>query len=348
MKRASARHIIFLLCALICMSCAKDIRSRMTGYGECATVNLFFNAGTQTGHPDVRSGEAGPDEGIKTIRVIIASWEGDDITIVRNEKRIYNDNSTVRAMTIFDIPEGQYTFYVIANEESLGKTYDDATFVADIRNVDTGAGRIRKKLLYSDTDNSWFPAAWNDIGTNGLPIAGMQEVSVSRDMGPVRIDIERCVAKVNLSITNSTASELDIARIDFGQFFGNQFYMFRELTLDIPESITYTSYSKTVDRTVLPNGGVTEFSFYLYPSFAFRSGVNNPYRIGLVAKNSSGQALSYEMTGIVSASTGQMINSIARNTQLNIRANISTLTNIAIDFTVTDWYRKDIDVPSFN
>ena len=41
-------------------------------------------------------------------------------------------------------------------------------------------------------------------------------------------------------------------------------------------------------------------------------------------------------------------NSIRRNTQVNIRARITSTTNVTLDFNVSDWDTYTVNVPDFN
>ena len=82
---------------------------------------------------------------------------------------------------------------------------------------------------------------------------------------------------------------------------------------------------------------------YVYPSFAWQdSNFPSPYTIGFKTEK-----VIYDQHPFVNDYNSQL-NSITRNTQLNIYATLSRNASANIDFEVVDWISEEVDVPAFN
>ena len=164
--------------------------------GETAEVTLRFATragGDGTG--TANDPNALPNEGIKTLRVILYK-AGED-----GAYSFYGSyHQTVDAtpggkvletsMRIYDVPLGTYRFYVIANEESIGKEYSSESSVET--DLVTLSGGERKLLIkdngsVSETQGEsyfYFPQKAEDIENHGLPMARILEnVKVEKDIG---------------------------------------------------------------------------------------------------------------------------------------------------------------------
>lgn len=81
---------------------------------------------------------------------------------------------------------------------------------------------------------------------------------------------------------------------------------------------------------------------YIYPSYAWLPEMtDSPYTIGFatLAKGT------YPQKAFI---TEGALNSIARNTQVNIRATLSVDARLILKYEVVDWGKKEITVPPFN
>ncbi len=332
-------------------SCNKNLQCSDTG--ETATVTLKFSAGSPEQETQIfRSGTspAGvvPGEGIKTLRVIMTSVNKDGkVNVLKNEKKTYTDEASVRTLTLFDVPLGVCNFYAIANEESVGKEFTTEVIRAELEKVDGG-----EKLLFEDLNNTYFPYVSTD-GTPpsaGLPISGhIKGVTISKDMASLYLEVRRAVAKINLSVNNMLGRDLTLSEIDFGSFFSDRLFVFSESALDVPADASYMPLIIKEDKlgssgTLIPADGSYTCTVYMYPSYAWKSGLSSPYTLSLRTVRPAGN---YPPIAFVDKTTSRL-NSIARNTQVNINATIQTTADVTINFQVTDWVGNTVDVPSFN
>ena len=343
-KRISTCCWLSLAC-LLAASCIKEDN----GYSSAtADVNLVFSTRADEGSSgnllEDEGVPAGPHEGIKTLRIIVVDeYEN----VVKNEHRDYRDGEengiqNEKQLIIFDVPVGKHTFYVIANEESLGKAYTNEelenTYDWDL---DT------HKLEFPDENNLYFPKKSDEITEKGLPITNKMEVDVRPDMEPVRISIIHAAVKMNIRFVNTTDEEIVINQVQFGPFIGDRMYLFPERQLDVPNDARYTGVNFGGDSSPLgievPAGGEASFVCYTYPSFAWKGGLNTPYTLGLVTEGGT-----YEKQPFVDSETGQPLNSISRNSQVNVTATIKGKASLVVNFKVTDWESANVPVPPFN
>ena len=173
--RKTSVHIIsgILVClsAVLLTSCQKQVSEVQTG-----SVSLSIGL---PGSLDVEDGpwtkayvDASQYEGIKTLRLIVISGTPDqeDRKILYNQKVEGLENASSYKTTISNLPVGQMSFYAIANEESIGMTYDDETILDNLIDGPENAGR--RKLLFKDESRQYFPCTGRNIVDNGLPMSG--------------------------------------------------------------------------------------------------------------------------------------------------------------------------------
>lgn len=346
--RRTIKRISICWLSLACLLAASCIKED-NGYSSAtADVNLVFGTradeGSSGSSPEDEGIPAGPHEGIKTLRIIVADESG---IVVKNEHRDYRDSEVdgmqnEKQLTIFDVPVGKNTFYVIANEESLYKAYTNEELV-NTNNWDMDS----RKLEFVDENNSYFPKKSDEIAGQGLPITNKMEVDVRPGMEPVRISIIHAAVKMNIRFVNTTDEEIVINQVQFGPFIGDRMYLFPERQLDVPYDARYTEVNFGKDSSPLGIGvrarGEASFVCYTYPSFAWKGGLNTPYTLGLVTKGGT-----YEKQPFVDSETGQTLNSISRNKQVNVTATIKGKANLVVNFKVTDWESANVSVPPFN
>ncbi|WP_071133704.1 hypothetical protein [Millionella massiliensis] len=128
----------------------------------------------------------------------------------------------------------------------------------------------------------------------------------------------------------------------FGQFFGDQLYLFREATLDIPDETTYATQEYPGVSIEIPGGESKTLACYIYPSYAWKDNTPSPYTIGFTTTTAP-----YPSKAFIDENSGAL-NSIARNKQVNIHATLSAEASIQLKFEVKDWNTHSIEVPPFN
>ena len=311
--------------------------------GETAEVTLRFATragGDGTG--TANDPNATEEEGIKTLRIIVR----DEIAgeIVRNEKRTFGTETQPlleKEVKVYDLPLSTYTFYLIANEESIGMTYTNENLqFTEVDGV--------KKILFVDEGNEYFPQTAGNI-PNGLPMAAKSDpIAISKENHSLSMTLERAVSKVKVNIANLTGKEIVVNKLLFGNFIADRLYLFRkEVLLDIPEGTQYGAFVLGEDKPLgvhVEPGGTGEVIWYTYPSFAWTSGENSPYTLGIVTEgNNEGYSPRQFLDG-----SGQALNSLQRNVQLNINASISAEAQLIINFEVTQWKGETIEVPPFD
>lgn len=335
-------HIIS--CILVCLSAAL-LTSCQKQVSEVQTGSVSLSIGLP-GSLDVEDGpwtrayvDASQYEGIKTLRLIVISGTPDqeDRKILYNQKVEGLENASSYKTTIPNLPVGQMSFYAIANEESIGMTYDDETILVNLIDGPENAGR--RKLLFKDESRQYFPFTGRNIEEKGLPMSGYITEDITGDQN-IKIELYRSVVKLALVIENTTKSPVALKKVSFGEFFADRYYMFRETTLDVPDATLYDGkeYLYPNIEEIQPGGKTEPLSLYFYPTHPIFSGGDSPFTIGIETEGVDyGQMLFAPNTAF-----------FVRNTQINLLAQITTTVGIVLDFTVKPWDPYKVDVPSFN
>lgn len=331
---------VFFMLLMCLASCDKFSTYVHTTADVGIVIGLPGNLDIEEG-PWTKAGDdyvdASQYEGVRTLRIIVTSGDPADRTILYNSKVTGLDDVAYYKTTIPDLPCEKLTFYAIANEESLGMTYNDETIKSNLAD--------NHKLLFTDvTTPLHFPAKGPDIVKNGLPMSGYTTVELTGNR-TVNIDLYRSVVKLALVVENATSEPVTLKKVDFGNFFGDMFYMFRDLTLDVPDDIKYTRMSYENLDIVIP--GVSDdaaepytntLSLYFYPTHPpFGANGSSPFTICVQTENNS------YPTQVFAPNTSFFV----RNTQVNLRARITTTVGITLDFNVAAWDDKPVEVPPF-
>lgn len=262
MKKTN-RYISLLLALVFAAglsSCIKEDYADSTK-NDKATVSLVFD--TRAPGVDGQTVQAGPNEGIKTLRVIIVDSESSTV----NVNKLYDYSAEAgpvetKTLTIMNLPEGQKDFYVIANEGSV-----------EMNDIDLDTWQEKGTFNESDKNEllqaviaSGFPKTDAEIAELGLPIAGWQSENITGTEDQViEIPITRAVAKMELTLTNNTGAPFQLDQVAMGRFFPNMTYLFPGNAL--PESVTYAAHTFETNATL--DGGATKtFCFYFYESNA--------------------------------------------------------------------------------
>lgn len=262
MKKTN-RYISLLLALVFAAglsSCIKEDYADSTK-NDKATVSLVFD--TRAPGVDGQTVQVGPNEGIKTLRVIIVDSKSSTV----NVNKFYDYSAEpgpveTKTLTIMNLPVGQKDFYVIANEGSVG-----------MNDIDLNAWQ--EKGTFDDSDKnellqaviaSGFPKTDAEIVKLGLPIAGWQSENITGTEDQViEIPITRAVAKMELTLTNNTGAPFQLDQVAMGNFFPNMTYLFPGNAL--PESVTYTAHTFETNATLAEDATET-FCFYFYESYA--------------------------------------------------------------------------------
>lgn len=308
-------------------------------YSEPRTASITLNVPV----PETRVAGTDEENAIHTLRVVILS-EG---ALSINEKFSADDLSG-GSVTVDNVPVGQVEMYVIANESSIGKNYDDlAVLQKDVQTVNG-----KRKLLIEDLNREYFPKRGSELNAEtepkkGLPM-GWRNLYLtiappSDTPQTVDVKLERQVAKLNIEMNNTLTTDIVINEISFGAFMSDRFYFYRETDLDVPDGAEYDGRTYSGLGIPVKGGDKATLICYVYPSFAWKSsGVSSPYTIGFRTE----AGVNYPAQPFVK--NFGALNSILRNTQINIYATLSKESNVDISFSVVDWDDKTVNVPPFN
>lgn len=338
MKHLSYHYIVALLAACLLSvgmtSCTAEDDGQTTD-GRTATIRLdipMLEATTRITTPTKEH-----ESKINTLRVII---ESEGATTI-NQK--FENLTSGSSITIDNVPVGPVQMYVIANEASLGKDYSDLkTLQADIE-PKTG------KVHIHDDERACFPKRGSemDFDVKGLPMEWMGQLTIDPPTGTpqeIEVNLVRAVAKLNITMNNALSAPITINGMSFGAFFGDCLYLFHTNNLDVPDDTHYAEMSYTENISIPIKGNSSEtLALYIYPSFAWKNAAQvSPYTIGFT----TAAGITYRQQSFVDQ--WGALNSIARNTQVNISATLRTDTHIEIDFKVVPWEENTVDVPPFN
>lgn len=338
MKHLSYHYIVGLLAACLLSAtfagCTREADEAVTDE-HTATIRLdipMLEATTRITTPTKEQ-----ESKINTLRVII---ESEGATTIN--QAFTADDLTGGSITIDNVPVGQVEMYVIANEESLGKDYRDlANLQADIE-PETG------KVHIHDDERAYFPkrGSATEFPATGLPMEWMGNLTIEPPTDTPQefeVNLVRAVAKLNILMSNALTESITIDQMSFGKFFGNCLYLFAEQDLDVPDDTEYDSKEYTGLSIEIAGGETAQLTLYIYPSFAWRSPQEvSPYTIGFHTKAGK-EYIPQSFVGSYGA-----LNSIARNTQVNIHATLSAPANVQISFEVVPWAEKSVEVPPFN
>ena len=314
-----------------------------TGYNEeerTATVSLRL----PTLQLESRVTGTAEENAIHTLRVVILSQSANSIN-----RLFTSDDLADGFVTIDNVPVGEVQMYVIANEASLGKNY---TNLSDLQKDVVTTSKGARKLLIQDLKREYFPKRGSELAAEaapnlkGIPMGWtnrkLQIAPPSSSPQIIDIELERQVAKLNIVMNNTLTEAITIKSVTFGEFFSDRFYFYRETDLDVPDDAQYADTTYTGLNIRIEGGKSETLVCYVYPSFAWKSDkAPSPYKIGFKTEN-GGDYLPKEFINEYGA-----LNSIIRNTQVNIYATLSKSANINIKFSVTPWDEKDVEVPPF-
>lgn len=341
MRHLSYQYIMALLAACLLsatfIGCTNEANEPIAD-GRTATIRLnipMLEAGTRTTPPTKDQ-----ESKINHLRVIILSQGATSINQIFTA-----DDLTGGSITIDNVPVGSVQMYVIANEASLGKDYSDlAKLQKDVITVNE-----TRKVLIKDESRFWFPKRGSEIDftATGLPMSWMDKsLTIEPPTGEpqtIPVNLVRTVAKLNILMSNALTDPITIDQMSFGPFFGDCLYLFAEQNLDVPDDTDYASKGYTGLSIEIAGGETAQLVLYIYPSFAWTNPLEaSPYTIGFHTQ----AGIEYQPQSFVNSYGA--LNSIARNTQVNIHATLSAPANVQISFEIVPWAEKSVEVPPFN
>lgn len=282
------------------------------------------------------------ERAIYTLRVIILSTGAQSINRLFTADDLKNGSDQ---LTIDNVPVGLIQMYVIANEASIGKDYTSLSALqADV-------DQDHNKLLITDMSRQYFPKRGTifEKETAGLPMGWMNKaLTVSEGTQTIDVQLERQVAKLNIEMENRLKDPITVTSISFGAFHSDRFYFFREQDLDVPNdadyaSVTFNQVGNDNNGITIPGGETRTMVCYVYPSFAWKAADEaSPYTIGFTTTNVTYAQQNFMGTDFAA------LNSIIRNTQVNIKATLNSAPNLILKFEVKPWDEYTADVPSFD
>lgn len=345
-------HLKYILSGLllICMACSCSKNEELEYNGETATLSLNIPMLKSSSRADIIG--TPNEDAIHHLRVVILSQGAKkSLNEVFKKEDLEKGNGII---TIENVPVGLVQMYVIANEAALGKDYTDLTNLQnDIVDVNK-----KRKVLIKDKLREYFPKKGSEFAsenskpetTKGLPMSWMKQFTVdppSESPQSVNVELQRCVAKLKIIMQSTLSEDILIKEMNFGEFFGDRLFLFqeKELNLDVPDDAEYAIKNYTELNITIPANGEKDLECYIYPSFAWKDDTKpSPYTIGFKTSKNGVEHTYIPQSFIYQ---GAALNSIARNTQVNITAKLSKPANINISFEVVPWTNETINVPTF-
>lgn len=329
--------VLFVICHAVSLfyGCTKEI-------GDNASSDKFTSIRLSepllTGYTKALN-EGDYEKAINTLRVIVAPQNPQSESDYIANKLFSGEE--LDNIVIDHVPVGTVQIFVFANEASVGKKYDNlSTFLQDINNTDD-------KLLIVDPDRTYFPKRGSNADWRiGLPMSWSdRNVLINEPNGTpqeIPIDLQRCVAKLRITMNNSLSETITIKEMMFDKFMSDRFYLFWEEQLDVPQNITYEAKTYSDLNITIPENSSQELLLYIYPSHARIGTGSSPYRIGFATTVDT-----YDLQPLMDG--GSEMSWISRNTQVNIDATLGANANIKIKYSITeDWDKKDVTIPPFN
>lgn len=367
------RLLLLMVILLPVISCTEQTDEPAdAGDGRTATISLIIprpdvvartTSSVNPTDPDYEAQLTAEERTIYTLRIVIYSLHANNNATTINRLYTAEELNTVPTNTegnweldITGVPAGPAQICVVANEASIGQDYSDIlTMQQQTVDVETtgsdGTITTVSKVLLEDPANAYFPKRGTELlaetTRKGLPMSWMvknREI-VADGANVLNVELEHCVSKLRMKITNSFSAAIQVKEISFGQFFGDRFYLFKETDLDVPGDAIYRTktYTDDVDYPIA-NGKSLLLICYLYPSFAWNnSTIASPYTIGFQTEKGK-----YPLMAFLHEDSGERYNSIPRNKQVNIDVTLSGASNVSVDFEVVDWTPVNIEVPSFD
>ena len=335
--------LVMILSGVLAVYSCTDESSMEAGEGETTTLRLNVPM------LEISSRSQGSQEENAIYSLWVLIWNGEEV--VHNEKYTGSTLPDDGVITIPGVPVGQVEIYVVANEESIGKAYENLeNLQGDMEESIIGEETVQK-VVFKDGTREYFPLKGSDFeqSTLGLPMSWLGEVEVLKQEngGSQNVDVElkRMVAKINLTISHDYTKEIAINEIAFGKFFGDRLYLFQPGSqLAIPSDVKYDDKVYDGLNVELPPATETRtLSLYVYPSFAWEEGMPSNYTLGFTT-TVGGETKVYPAKALVQGN--DQLTMLLRNHVLNVHVRLSD-TNVAFYYDVREWTDVTVTVPDF-
>lgn len=313
---------LLLLLTLLPVSCIKDDYAAK----EKATVQVTFTTRALSDET-IAGNELADNERMKTLRVIVARASDNDI--LYNVKYDIAENETSKTITFSEltIEKGGelFDFYAIANESGVGYTSDWATItVEQLENISLTEDALAKL----------------NLGKTYIPQTVHAQINVGEATGDVTIPLQFAVAKVRLTIENTSTDQQTVNGISLSGVNTTSTKLFGAT----PVTATDTGKALSLGNMVFSaetNGTPGKNTVYAY---FFENQNSEGYTLTAFWKKDQTLPL---QTG--SDDNKQPITEIPRGKMLdiNVTLNADVDINPTIQVQVNEWIGKTINVPPF-
>lgn len=333
---------------------------------ELATVNIRVS----TRANDDTDTNMDANEGIKALRVIVLDENWKILDNWYQEGLGGTDGKTEEQTITLKLPRTKVRFLAIANEKSMGRSFDTASLMGDnFFNYSINGLKEIFNRAWDDASPA-FPKTAAEIEQYGLPMTGVkgandvslnpdentpqdynetlyQDTSEAIDLANVTsIDIEiplvRCVSKIVVRVTNAMDRDLNVQAVNFGWFFANKVYYYAHNPLHLPYNSTLSIWEiDNVDQTVAAKeSDKTIFTGYFYPVELANNDPNYNYLIALETGLATNEHKPFLKKDDPSGTT-----KIGRNMLVNVNCTVNLQGSLEINATwelvVKRWDVKD-------
>lgn len=209
-----AAALVWAVCLLT--GCTAEETDEWTSDGRTTSVTLRVPMAETLTTRTTDAEYATDEEKIKTLRILVFSQDKPVINEAFNEAEL-SDGS----VTITGVPVGTVTFYAVANEEALGKDYSD---MSNFENNLVEVNGVKKAWVKDEEDPKHFPLRFTDpqVKKYGLPMSWVQRDMTIEPPGAepqeIEVELRRCVAKLNVIMSNTLSDPITITEMRFGEF----------------------------------------------------------------------------------------------------------------------------------
>lgn len=313
LKKYIYMPVTLFLMVLTITACSKEKKITNTG-NDTTDVTLFVTrSGDVTNAPD-------KGEGIRTLRVIVATEEGIKVNHKFTATPTGTDPITQQSFTLNGLEQGKYDFYLIANEESLSTSVQETIAGMELDNI------------LNDITGGTFPCPDDILINKGLPMTGKAtNIEITNNNKALEIPLHYLVSKIVLNITNNTGKEIQLNSISFRHVARKTPLFLEETFLNVSGTYDDTNVSDTEIGATLTNNKITR-TYYFYPtSINENEAGKTPLQIALYTNGKN-----YDYTD-VQGKDGADMASIAPNQQVNIDGTISASGEMVLKCEVLEW-----------
>lgn len=322
---------LLLLLAAVAGACVKDEYAEK----EKATLTLYFTTTKNengTSSDGTIIGPELPNEHMRTLRVIVADKQG---KIRYNTKVNVPENQTQTVINFSELivdSDGTTTFdvYAIANEEVYAANNEwEGTNI----NLEVLKNKILDNTILSKLNEGIAKDEYKE--GYAVPQTAIQEVTVTPGQdNSATIPLEFVVAKVRLTINNTSATEQTVSDIILSGVNTTSTKLFgvTPVTSTTSEAL---SLGTMTDIPAETNGTPGKSTVYAY----FYENTGRDYKLAATWYGP-------KELDIYKAVTSN-ITEIPRGKMLDINVNLSLNTESTVNVQVVSWTEKEMDVPAF-